>query len=381
MVLELIDPVDAYLRSERLTEYHELQEEECALLDNTSKETNIAHEGSVSTCSPLLLWRQDKQASFSDWTIVLIADDSEVFKATKRNEKRLKRGVETRGDKKDKLETVFHVHRNILSPVSVYFKVQFEQVFLLEGINLTSTITLPIKAIQAFPVFLDYLYNPLIGRLGFRRENAVSLRHLSIYFGTDGLLDEITKLIFEDMKTESAGKLFLNACIDFNDFKLIEAIKVHKIHQKIASEKAPYIYKTIRYSEYNISELSEPLSVWRDVMRHTDLDFDIFSALQNSTNYPDVFVYGAGIKEANGAYKLVKCDEEFVQYYNGLCILQKNVQTRKWSISIKYYEQNSQQWKVEFWFKTRNADRDWHSIPMYLSNLVPECVITLKSPF
>lgn len=112
--------------------------------------------------------------------------------------------------------------------VSVYFKSQFTQVDSVEQRNSVSTIRLSTKAIQAFTVFMDYLYSPEHGRLGFCRENAVALRHLAMYFGVDVLFKEITDIILADMKTKHAGKLFYEMSSLFNDTKLKEAIRMQK---------------------------------------------------------------------------------------------------------------------------------------------------------
>ena len=360
MMFELVDPVDIFLNSVGVGG-HADQDIECTVQRNVSEDRNTVDEGVVSTCSPSLLWRKDKEASFSDWTIVLIVDDSVELKTNNRSDRRLKKGVETRGDKRKQLETVFHVHRNILSSVSVYFKVQFEQHVLIEGINSTSNINLPTKAIDAFPCFLDYLYSPEFGRLGFRRENAVALRHLSIYFGTDRLLEEITKLILEDMKTTAAGKLHFDTCVVFNDFKLMEAIKMQKIQQKVVLEMASDIFKTIDSGQY----MSDLLSAWKKIMRHLDMQTDIFSALQNSIKYPDILIEGAGIPEANGVYKLVKKYDEgdSIQYCNGICILYKSTIKNKWCISLGYFDHDKEQWQLDVWYRTSydQMDSDWYA--------------------
>jgi hypothetical protein len=119
------------------------------------------------------------------WTIVLIAhndheqidqDNQEI--SSDHSTKRQKMGY----------HIPYHVHRCILFHVSSYFKSLFStQIETVEQRNSTSTIHLHPKALQAFPIFLDYLYNSEEGRLSFCRKHAVALRHLAIYFGVDSI--------------------------------------------------------------------------------------------------------------------------------------------------------------------------------------------------
>lgn len=90
----------------------------------------------------------------------------------------------------------------------------------------TSTVRLHPRAIKALPVFLDCIYNYEQGRLSYCRDDANALRHLSIYFGADMLLEDITDIIMKDFINKESRESFQNDAIVFRDEMLLEAIKI-----------------------------------------------------------------------------------------------------------------------------------------------------------
>ncbi len=121
---------------------------------------------------------------YIEWT--KLPDESEMFYCKKYDQEANYEEDNNDGEDDDEitpLTTTFYVHRSILASVSTYFQSLFKMELRYqtsEHESQTSTIKLHSQAIKAFPVFLDYLYNFAKGRLGFKRSNAVALRHLAI---------------------------------------------------------------------------------------------------------------------------------------------------------------------------------------------------------
>jgi hypothetical protein len=221
--MSLNDPLDAFLQS------HGEVESKISCTISSREADQMRHT---------LLWRHDPEASFSDWKIILETDDADTEncneKTTAEDEKESDNPRNNEhandGETNDDVEeqkktneeqdddyytdadsesdfsdlntedenpaTTFHVHRNILASVSKYSQSQFSKHNQTsEQKTQTSIIKLHPVAIEAFPVFLDYLYSWPLGKLGFRRSNAVALRHLALYFGVDILLKDISELI------------------------------------------------------------------------------------------------------------------------------------------------------------------------------------------
>ena len=236
---------------------------------NQDASTLIKDSTAASNCTALL-WRQNKEESFSDWTIVLIADDPDQSDnenqedSPERCTKRLK---------SDDQSSTFHVHRGSLATHSTYFKTQFStQVDTVERRTSTSTIRLHPDAIDAFPVFLDYIYLPEQGRNLFFRENAVALRHLAMYFGVDVLFEEITNIILADMKNKKSREKYRSNSSALIDLKLLEAIKVMDLQQETLQVAAPALYQHFKGDPAKyLQDHNEPVLAWKHVMSSVDI--------------------------------------------------------------------------------------------------------------
>lgn len=106
-------------------------------------------------------------------------------------------------------------------------------------------------------------------------------------------------------------------------------------------EMAPGTYKTIlRHPSRYLQDDNEVLSAWKHVMSQTDLYQDKFFALKSVNTFPDIFISGAGLKQANGVYKFVGKINGVAEYCNGVCMLYKNFDDA-WCISIGYIDKAS----------------------------------------
>ena len=55
------------------------------------------------------------------------------------------------------------------------------------------------------------------------------------------------------------------------------------------------------------------------MMHSTDSGYDVVFALKCAKDYPDIYVFGAGLTYANGIYSLVGRREGSAMYTNGVC--------------------------------------------------------------
>mmetsp|Transcript_26620 Transcript_26620/g.38155 ORF Transcript_26620/g.38155 Transcript_26620/m.38155 type:complete len:392 (-) Transcript_26620:40-1215(-) len=280
------------------------------------------------------LWRQAPGDSFSDWKIILVADEDDATtnsiqdistdcKKLNDDEQTIRNG---NGRYDSTTMATFHVHKFILANASYYFHSQFSQhQETIEKTTSTSTIQLHRNAFQAFPVFLDYLYNSQIGRMSFSQENAVALRHLAMYFGVDVLLNDITGLIIADLNRRKSRVIFQEHANVFNDEKLMEALKTFKERQNILLPIAESTSKNLleNVEKYLTRDTYDILKNWLYISRYMDSDFqDAFFAAKNAEKFPVFFVSGAGLTKANGHYKLIGIysdDATTLSYSNGVC--------------------------------------------------------------
>jgi len=142
--------------------------------NHTTSEVGLSEES-----KQLLLWRLDKDVSFSDWTI-------EVSITNKGNSKK-----------------TYHVHKTSLGlgpKRSGYFETLLKSGQFSESSNSTSVVELPMEIANYFDVFLDYLYSPpsectvLISRY-----NRCALQYLAKYFLVSKLSEDIGVFIGKDM--------------------------------------------------------------------------------------------------------------------------------------------------------------------------------------
>ena len=131
----------------------------------------------------LLLWRLDKEESFSDWTIEVSIEEekNEIRKAT------------------------YHVHRNVLGlgpKKSGYFETLLKSGQFSESSNSVSVVELPAYVAQEFDVFLDYMYaQPFECKCIINRGNRCALQYMAKYFLVHKLTEDIHDFIKQDMNS------------------------------------------------------------------------------------------------------------------------------------------------------------------------------------
>jgi hypothetical protein len=297
-----------------------------------------------------LLWRQDPEESFSDWKIILVSDDANVDDNTEKDSVLTKIQSDTArtgeqvgndqkkdtasiNDKDDNdteaapLTKTFYVHQNILASVSTYFRSLLKKgkhSQTSEHQTQTSTIKLHPKAIESFPIFLDYVYNSIVGQFGFERSNAVALRHLALYFGVDALLKDITELILLDFRSAPLDDYYNHATL-FNDEKLLQGVRLqHSISEALLAV-VPGFYGMIseRPEVFLQKKDNSVLSSYGHIMKHICDTHDAFFTLKNAEKFPDITVTGAGLDQVNGIYNLFGESCEVGAYTNGICTIWK----------------------------------------------------------
>ena len=151
----------------------------------------------------VLSWREDPEATHSDWTIV----------------------VSTEADEDPR---IFHVHKNILSvgPRScMYFTALFRtNLGVAEKEDSTSQITLGNHEAEAFPIFLDFVYSHSGNLEAAATENAVALRSLARYFRCRELIKSVNDFIQEDI-SEATAAIYLRYSVECNDDKLEQSTR------------------------------------------------------------------------------------------------------------------------------------------------------------
>lgn len=139
----------------------------------------------------LLLWRKDKEDSFSDWTIEV--------------------SVANRGGD---IKSMYHVHRSALGvgpKKSEYCETLFKSGQFSESVDSTSEVKLPEDAATFFPDFLDYLYShPSECACLINRENRRALQYLASYFLVPKLTEAIHDFVEEDMHNLEHMEVYLS---------------------------------------------------------------------------------------------------------------------------------------------------------------------------
>jgi len=370
--MSLNDPIDEFLQSRGKL---------------NSKINFIVSSKMVEEISHTLLWRQDPEESFSDWKIILVSDDANVDDNTEKDSVLTKIQSDTArtgeqvgndqkkdtasiNDKDDNdteaapLTKTFYVHQNILASVSTYFRSLLKKgkhSQTSEHQTQTSTIKLHPKAIESFPIFLDYVYNSIVGQFGFERSNAVALRHLALYFGVDALLKDITELILLDFRSAPLDDYYNHATL-FNDEKLLQGVRLqHSISEALLAV-APGIYSMItKRPEVFLKEDNSVLSSWRHIMKHIcDSPDDAFFTLKNAEKFPDITVTGAGLHQVNGIYNLRGENCEVGAYTNGICTIGKiEFEGKKgWYFWVGYYNEESGSWEIIYLYENP-SDTDY----------------------
>jgi hypothetical protein len=383
--ISFIDPLDTFLETEGKVDNFTVSSKDAGQMHHT------------------LLWRQDPEESFSDWKIVLISNGDEMDGSTETigeqtgDVRKNDTASAEKGDdgntnlsiETDPLPTTFHVHRNILASVSTYFRSLFQMEKhhkTNEHLHQTSTIKLHSEAIKSFPIFLDYLYSDMIGKLGFERSNAVALRHLAMYFGVDTLLQDITELILLEFRSESYRDTYYHHASLFNDEKLLQGISLHRTINKAFCAVVPGIYDTLSNRPYEFlkGDHNALSSSWRHAMTYFCVYGDLYApdayfTLKNAENFPDVHVTGACLTQLNGIYKLYRCGDGVGSYTNGFCFLERG--ENQWFFYIGYYDGESRVFKnFNLYYLISDDDyppsTGWKS---YSPNHIPAPTISLKS--
>jgi len=213
---------------------------------------------------------------------------------------------------------------------------------------------------NSFPVFLDYVYNIILGRLGFEPSNAVALRHLAIYFGVDKLLKEITELILIDIQNQAYRDYYYYTAKFFNDDKLLLGIGLQRSMSGILRAVAPGIFRTLKERrEGHLKEGSSLLSSWRQVKMHASYYHgQPFFVLQNAEKFPNICVQGAGLKVVNGIFKLFGSINTTAAYTNGICDIEKK--KNFWHFQVSNNAKSSSFWAVvPFFLYKAESDTDY----------------------
>jgi hypothetical protein len=187
-------------------------------------------------------------------------------------------------------------------------------------------------------VFLDYVYNSIVGKFGFERSHAVALRHLALYFGVDALLKDITELILLDFRRTSFQKNYYNHAILFNDEKLLQGLRLQHSNIEALLAVAPGIYSALsERPEVFLKEDNGVLSSCRHIIEHTcDSPYDAFFTLKNAENFPNIPVTVAGLGQVNGIYNLFGESNGVGAYTNGICIIEKDEGSEVWVLMVGY---------------------------------------------
>ena len=156
-----------------------------------------------------LTWRLDKDESYSDWTIEIIAssDDEDADEGT--------------------TSAFYHVHKTTLATgrrKSEYFDSIFSSEVgrFQESESSTSRISLAPDMAATFPEFLDYLYAPFSeASCVLNTDNALQLRSLASYFIVQSLTDATRDFIIDDMTNLDRMGKYLKAALERKEEELI----------------------------------------------------------------------------------------------------------------------------------------------------------------
>ena len=183
---------------------------------NSAAEHNLSEES-----KEMLLWRLDKDESFSDWTIkVSVANDNN-------------------GESNEMGKTTYHVHKNILGlgpKKSGYFEAILKSGQFSESCNSTSVVELPADVAACFPDFLDYMYaQPSECKCIIKRENLRALQYFAKYFLVPKLTSAIHGFIIEDMQNLDQVEGYVNefGCTEDDESRKMLALAANVCAEKI----------------------------------------------------------------------------------------------------------------------------------------------------
>jgi len=246
----------------------------------------------------LLLWRLDKDESFSDWTIQIssITNNEESIKKT------------------------YHVHKTTLGlgpKKSGYFEALLKSGQFDESSNSTSMVELPEEIAKHFDVFLDYMYTPLHEcAYLINRDNRGALQYLSNYFLVAKLKEDIYAFIEKDMNkldhmeeylTEFGGaedeetremlSLVARACAS----NILHIRRESRLLYSLTPAMFLHIISLVRVSKGTQKlpdeDKSKICKLSVDYFRHhrTNLDANYFVALTSDLYFPDDIIYAGDV--------------------------------------------------------------------------------------
>jgi hypothetical protein len=204
---------------------------------------------SSDAVSEFLSWRQDPAVNLSDWSIHVIPEEGKcqdvlgqapaaasafsvnglINIGSSDSETSETNKVKT---KQDPFGEVYHVHKSVLAATSDYFYNLFHTTLDTQEVALQcSIIRLEQAACDAFPLLLDYVYNPsgLTKRqkesrsASLRSDNASSVRFLANYFRIRDLYHVSSKFIRQDMDPQNF-LTYLEGAHIFTDSTLREVV-------------------------------------------------------------------------------------------------------------------------------------------------------------
>jgi BTB/POZ domain len=182
-----------------------------AVAGTTGGDSRVAEQSATTTAK----WRLPPDESFSDWTVEVLVDRDDDRKDTVVGPLRKKR----------KTGTVYHVHKERLGSGprgSCYFAKVFRSDFS-EVPTQTSTVSLPSKAAESFPVLLDFVYNESSNVIVDSPASAATIRYLANYFGIKQLFDNVNATyISSNMSSKTVLDYFYES-IRYGDESLGEA--------------------------------------------------------------------------------------------------------------------------------------------------------------
>jgi BTB/POZ domain len=184
-----------------------------AVAGTTGGDSSVAeHQSATRTTAK---WRLPPDESFSDWTVEVLVDRDDDRKDT----------VAEPVQKKRKTGTVYHVHKERLGSGprgSSYFAKVFRSDFS-EVSTQTSTVYLPPKTAECFPVLLDFVYNESSNVIVDSPASAAAIRYLANYFGIKQLFDNVNATyISSNMSSKTVLDYFYES-IRYGDESLGEA--------------------------------------------------------------------------------------------------------------------------------------------------------------
>ena len=294
---------------------------------NSAEENNLSEES-----QELLLWRLDKDESFSDWTIEVSV-------------------VNNNGESNSK--KTYHVHKSTLGlgpKKSGYFETILKSGQFSESSNSTSVVELPSDVAACFPDFLDYMYaQPLECKRIIKRENRRALQYLAKYFLVPKLTSAIHGFIEQDMQNLDQVEGYVN---EFGGAEDDESRKVLSYAANVCAEKILHIGKDssllMSLTPAMVLHMIRTVSRSKDILtlpdakrdhicelaieytryHHASLDANYFRTLTSDLYFPDDRYLARKVAiRLLEIMELAKWEKETIESIKGFCtaILSRNL--------------------------------------------------------